>query len=88
MHTARVIAGGLVLLGLFTLARQWCDGTAGALIGIGLFIPVWFALALANMWVGVTRAGYTVAQEFPVLVAVFAGPAGVAAILAWQFVKG
>jgi hypothetical protein len=40
------------------------------------------------MWVGVSRAGYTVAQEAPIAAAVFAVPAAVALFLWWRFARG
>ncbi|WP_266340334.1 hypothetical protein, partial [Kaistia nematophila] len=42
---------------------------------VKLFMPVWALVALANLWVGVTRAGYSVKQELPILVIVFTVPA-------------
>ena len=50
-------------------------------------MPVWAAVALVNMWVGVTRAGYTVAQEAPILAVVFLVPAALAALVIWQMGK-
>lgn len=35
------------------------------------------------MWVGVSKAGYTVAQELPILLANFAVPAALALGLIW-----
>lgn len=40
------------------------------------------------MWVGVTKAGYTVAQELPILGVVIAVPAVLALLLAWQVARG
>jgi hypothetical protein len=37
------------------------------------------------MWLGVSRAGYSVAEEAPVFLVVFAVPAAVAAVLWWRF---
>lgn len=79
MHTITVIGGGLALLGLFSLlgvATQLGFGRA-----MLLFMPVWLVGAALNMWVGVTRAGYTVAQEFPIFLVVFAVPVIVALAL-------
>lgn len=75
MHMALVIVGGIVLLGVFTLfGWLWGGDAAGAGTGALVFVPVWLAVALANMWVGVTKAGYTVAQELPILLVVVAVP--------------
>jgi len=53
-----------------------------------VFVPVWLVVSLVNMWIGVTRAGYTVAQELPILLVVFAVPAVIAAFAVWQLEKG
>lgn len=85
MHMAMVIFAGLLLMAVFGLfGRLW--GHDAAAIGLALrwFIPVWGAVALINMWIGVTKAGYTVTQELPILLVVFAVPALLAGTLAWQ----
>ncbi len=88
MHMLMVIAGGIVLLGVFLLFGHLWGGTTPALATAAkVFIPVWLIISAANLWVGVNRAGYTVAQELPILLAVFAVPAAVAAIVIWQFVR-
>lgn len=85
MHVAMVICGGLVLLALFLLFEKSRGGAPPAFARAAwVFIPVWLALALVNMWVGVTRAGYTVAEEAPILLLVFAVPAGAALLVARQ----
>jgi len=83
-----VIIGGVVLLGVFLLFGQLWGGTTPALATAAkVFIPVWLAVSIANLWVGVNRAGNTVAQELPILAVVFAVPAIVAAIAIWQFAR-
>ena len=49
-----------------------------------VFLPVWLVGAGVNMAIGVKRAGYTVAEEAPVLLVVFAVPALVALLLRWR----
>ena len=89
MHMAMVIGGGALLLGVFALfGRLWGHDAAGVALAAKWFIPVWAAVALVNMWVGVTKAGYTVMQELPILVVVFAVPAVLALLVTWHFTKG
>ncbi|GAB2462522.1 MAG: hypothetical protein ACN6O3_22060 [Comamonas sp.] len=90
MHMALVIGGGIVLLGLFALfGWLWGASTANVALGAKWFVPAWLAVALANMWVGVTHAGYSVREELPILLIVFAVPAVVAAALAaWLLSRG
>jgi hypothetical protein len=40
------------------------------------------------MWIGVSKAGYSVAEEAPVFLVVFAVPAAIAAALAWMWSRG
>lgn len=37
------------------------------------------------MWMGVARAGYSVAEEAPIFAVIFAVPAAVALFLCWKF---
>lgn len=83
MHTILVIAGGLVMLGLFLfIAKTIGRGNRSSLATAALsFVPVWLAAALVNMWAGVSRAGYTLAAEAPILLLVVGAPAAVAWLL-------
>ena len=89
MHTAKVIAGGFVLLALCVIVGRL---TAGAGTGVAaaarIFVPLWLIAAGVNMYVGVTRAGYSVADEAPVFAAVFAIPAAVALLIWWRYSQG
>jgi flavin-binding protein dodecin len=79
VHTLMVLAGGFILLALMLLGGRLLGLTIGkAAIA---FVPLWLVAALANMWVGVTRAGYSIASEFPIFLVVFAVPAVVALLL-------
>jgi len=85
----QVILGGFLLLAVFSLfGKLWGGSPVGVVSGMKLFIPAWLVVALVNMWVGVSKAGYTVAQELPILFVVFAAPAAAALLLAWQMAKG
>jgi len=64
-------AAGVVLL----VARLRGGAPAVFAFAVKLFMPVLALVALANLWVGVTRAGYSVKQELPILVIVFRVPA-------------
>ena len=89
MHVLLVIVGGIVLLGVFVLfGWLWGASAAGMALAAKVFVPAWAAVALVNMWVGVSHAGYTVRQEAPILVLVFLLPAIVAGIVTWQLSRG
>ncbi len=85
MHTLKVIAGGIALLGLVLVIGRWVGGPAAA---AKLFIPLWFIAAGINLWIGVSKAGYTVAEEAPVFLMVFAVPAALALIVLWKLSRG
>ena len=86
MRSVIIILGGLVVFGLFALvAWRFGGGTHSVVTAAKIFLPVWLAPALINMWVGVSRAGYSVAEELPIFLAIFAIPAVVAAFIWWKF---
>ena len=88
MHVLLVIVGGIVLLGVFVLfGWLWGASAAGMAVGAKAFVPVWLLVAAANMWVGVSHAGYSVREEFPILLGVFAVPAVLAALAVWWLGK-
>ena len=85
MHMILVITAGLLLLVVYGLfGWLWGHDTAGIARAARWFIPVWALIAIANMTVGVTRAGYTVMQELPILLLVFVVPALAAMLVIWQ----
>lgn len=83
MHTLKIIAGGFLLLGIFLLISHYL-ARASLATGAKFFIPLWFVMAAINMWVGVSRAGYSVGEEAPIFLLNFAVPAAVAALLIWR----
>lgn len=89
MHTLKIIAVGFLLLALCLLAGRWLGGSpAGMTRGAWVFLPLWFIGAGINMWIGVSRAGYSVADEAPVFLIVFAVPAAAALLLLWWLSRG
>jgi hypothetical protein len=85
MHVAMMIGAGVVLFGLFLLfGKLWGGADPDFALAAKAFIPVWLALSLVNMWVGVTRAGYAVRDESPILIIVFAAPAALAVLAIWR----
>ena len=51
------------------------------------FLPLWLALVVGNLWVGVLHAGYGIREELPILAVNFAVPAVVAFAAAWYFAR-
>lgn len=85
MRTITIMLGGLVLLGIFVAIGWRFGGVASMVLATQLFIPVWTVAAISNMWIGVSRAGYSIAEEFPIFIAVLAIPAAVAGFVWWRF---
>lgn len=82
MHTIVVTVAGFVLLGMFLLlSRFWAPDPGVMAVTAKAFIPVWLALTLVNLWIGVLYAGYTVLQELPILAITFGLPAAAAALI-------
>ena len=85
MHVLMVMGGGLVLLGVFVLfGWLWGASAAGMVLAAKVFVPAWLLVAAVNMWVGVAHAGYSMREEFPILLLVFALPAVAAGIVIWR----
>ena len=51
-----------------------------------IFLPLWLVGAGMNMWVGVAKAAYSVKDELPIFLVLFAVPAAVM-LLAWWKLK-
>jgi hypothetical protein len=85
MHTVLVIGAGFVLLGICLGIGRLIGGPGPASLASAArsFVPVWLFGSLINMWVGVSQAGYSIAEELPVLGVVFSIPALVAIVL-WR----
>ena len=87
MHTLKVIFGGILLLGVCQLVGRWIGGAAATVddTTIKYFLVLWLVATLANMWVGVSKAGYSIKDEAPIALLVFAVPAIVAIVIWWRF---
>ncbi len=86
VHTILVTGAGFVLLVVCLLAGRFVAG--GMALATLWFLPLWLLGAACNMWVGVTRAGYSVAAEFPIFLAVFGVPAAAALAVRWLLLRG
>jgi hypothetical protein len=87
-HTIKVIAAGFALLVVCLLAGRYMgDGSHSASIARGalVFVVLWLVGAGINMWIGVSKAGYSVAEEAPIFLVVFLIPAVVALSIWWRY---
>jgi hypothetical protein len=87
MRTILFLVSGLLLMSSFLIvaklfsehfssARNWALA-----LGLGL----WLAVTGVNMWIGVSKAGYSVAEELPILALLFLMPAVAAILVRWRF---
>ena len=91
MHTLKVVAGGLVLLVVCLIVGRLMgggDSSVATARAVKAFVPLWLIGAGVNMWIGVAKAGYSVAEEAPVFAIVFAIPAVAALLIWWLAVRG
>jgi hypothetical protein len=84
MHTIIVLAVGFGLLGLCALVGRVLGGTPGIATATLIFLPLWLVGAGINMYMGVKGAGYSIADEAPIFLLVFAVPALAALIVWWN----
>jgi hypothetical protein len=80
-----LLAGFLLLAAALVLARlfsaNYPNSTTVATVA---FVLLWLGLTSFNMWVGVAKAGYSAAEELPILLLLFGVPAVVAVVLKWK----
>lgn len=89
MHTLLVILAGFALLALCLLVGRGLGGPGAAppIPAIKAFLALWLIGAGINLYIGVARAGYSVAEELPIFLVVYAVPAAVAGLLWWRLAK-
>ena len=80
-----LIAGVLLLAAFLLLAKLFSASVADApRVALISFVVVWLVISGLNMWIGVTRAGYSIAEELPIFLLIFGVPAVAAALLKWR----
>jgi hypothetical protein len=87
LRTLLITLGGFALWGpclgaAAVLSPPRSASLAAATLG---FVALWFAVAAANLWAGVARAGYSFREELPIFLLIFLLPAGVALLVRWKF---
>ncbi|MGH8706948.1 MAG: hypothetical protein ACREVD_02675 [Burkholderiales bacterium] len=86
MRTGLFLLAGFLLLGAaLILGRLFSENyPAATTLATVAFALLWLGLAGFNMWVGVARAGYSIADELPIFALIFAVPVAVAILLRWK----
>jgi hypothetical protein len=87
MRTIQFLVAGLLLMGAFLILGKLFSGHFAEALRVATwsFVLVWLIVAAANMWVGVTKAGYSVGEELPIFLLLFLVPAAIALLLKWRW---
>lgn len=87
MRTVLFLLSGLLFMAsLLIISKLFSEHFPAApnwAVAIGL--SLWLATTCANMWIGVSKAGYSVADELPILLLLFAVPAIASVLVRWRF---
>lgn len=86
MRTGLFLLSGFLLLAGSLIAGKLFSSNypAATTVATVLFVAVWLAIAGVNMWTGVAKAGYSIAEELPIFALIFAVPAAVAVLARWK----
>ena len=76
-----LLAGSLLAALVLGLARYLGPAARSLSAALAGFAVLWFAVAAANLWVGVNRAGYALREELPIFLLIFLVPVAVAALI-------
>lgn len=87
MRTLIILFGGLVLWGAcLGIARLVAAASpSSTTLATTAFVAIWFVVAATNMWLGVSRAGYSFREELPIFLLIFLLPAAIAVVVKWKF---
>jgi hypothetical protein len=87
MRTATILVSGLLIFaGLFLYSRLFVQHYPHAATwATWVFVAIWLFATVFNLWVGVSHAGYSVREELPILLLLFALPAATALLVRWKF---
>ena len=83
MRTAIIILIGFLLMGICLFVPRLAGRSM--VLGAQVFIALWLVAAALNLWLGVSRAGYTFMEELPIFLLIFALPAAAAGFVWWKY---
>ena len=80
MRTILFLVAGLFLMASFLIvAKMFSEHFPSAPNwAVALGLSLWLMITATNMWIGGSKAGYSVADELPILLLLFAVPAAAA----------
>ena len=86
MRTTQILTAGFFLLGAFLIFSKLFTAhvptaTTWAIYG---FLALWLLATGFNLWVGVSKAGYSFSEELPIMLLLFSVHAVTAIALKWK----
>lgn len=81
----RILAAGLLLFAAVLVLTALASPRSTGPVAVAVFVPLWYFIAVVNMWLGVVSAGYPLRAELPVFGLVFGVPATVAVVVGVAF---
>jgi hypothetical protein len=87
MRTGLFLLTGLLLLAACLLLGRLFSSNypAATTVATVAYVALWLLIAAFNMWTGVAKAGYSIAEELPVFALLFLVPVAVAILVRWRF---
>jgi len=87
MRTAIFIVCGFLLWGACLAAPKLLLGAQASSMtaATAVFVALWFAVAAVNLWLGISKAGYSFAEELPIFLLIFLLPALAAVLVGWKW---
>lgn len=86
MRTLILIATGFALWGtLLGLAKAFGPAATRMQAATIIFVVLWGVIAGVNMYIGVSRAGYSVQEELPIFFLILLAPVVPALLVRWRF---
>jgi hypothetical protein len=87
MRTAMFLCVGFLLLAAVIIFSKLFSNyfQSATTWGVSIFLIFWLLATSFNMWVGVSKAGYSFGEELPIMLLLFSIPVAVAIILKWKF---
>jgi len=80
-----ILTGFLLMAASFILAKLFSNYfQSSGLVATTSFLVLWLLLTGFNMWIGVTRAGYSTFEELPIFLLLFGVPAVAAILINWK----
>ena len=86
MRTGLFLLAGFLLLAASLILGRLFSATypAAPLVAVVAYVVLWCAIAGVNMWMGVAKAGYSVAEELPIFALIFLLPAAMGIVVKWK----